>query len=176
MSKYVKDLFRGELDRKFADVEDFVIVSTTGVNGNENNELRGVLKEKGIKLTTVKNSIMRRSLESLNRTAAMSLFLAGPCTVAYGGDSIVDVAKECSDWAKKIEVISLKGAFVDGSVMDEEGAEALAKMPSRSELLGAIVMLSNAPGANVAGAIASPGGIIAGCIESLVEKLEKEAA
>lgn len=175
MSKYVKDLFRGELDRKFADVEDFVIVSTTGVNGNENNELRGVLKEKGIKLTTVKNSIMRRSLESLNRTAAMSLFLAGPCTVAYGGDSIVDVAKELSNWSKKIKSIKFRGAFVDGEILDADGTDALSKMPNLSELQSTIVLLANSPGANVAGAITGAGGVIAGCIKSLVEKLEEAA-
>jgi len=176
MSKYVKDLVQKELENRFKDVTDFLVLNTKGVGGNDNNEMRGVLKEKGIKLSVVKNIMMRRSLEKKDLAAAASLFLAGPCTVAFGGDSIVDVAKECSDWAKKIEVISLKGAFVDGSVMDEEGAEALAKMPSRLELLGAVVMLSNTPGANVAGAIAGPGGVIAGCIKSLVEKLEKEAA
>jgi len=176
MSKYVKDLVQKELENRFKDVADFLVLSTKGVGGNDNNEMRGALKEKGIKLSVVKNVIMRRSLEKMDLAAAASLFMAGPCTVAYGGDSIVDVAKECSEWAKKIEVISLRGAFVDNSVMDEDGAEALAKMPSRSELLASVVMLSSTPGANVAGAIASPGGIIAGCIKSLVEKLEKEAA
>ena len=139
--------------------------------------MRGVLKSKGIKLNVVKNSVMRQALEGLDKSAAVSLFLAGPCTVAYGGDSVVDVAKEVVEWAKsnRVEVISLNGAFVDGEVMDADGAKALSTMPSRTELQGRIVMLAQSPGANVAGAIVGGGGLIAGCIKSLIEKLEEAA-
>ena len=176
MSKYVKGLLENELAKKFENVDDFLVVVTKGVDGNENNEMRGVLKEKSIKLTVVKNALMRRCLNGLGKSAAASLFLTGPCVVAYGGDSVVDVAKELAGWARKIEAVSLKGAFVDGVAMDADGAIALSKMPSRAELQGKIVMLAQSPGANVAGAVAGPGGLIAGCIKSLVEKLEKEAA
>ena len=163
------------MESKFADITDFVVVETKGVGGNANNEMRGVLKEKGVKLSVVTNSMMRRALDSLGRGEATELFAIGPCSVAYGGDSVVDVAKEMAIWVKKLDSVVFKGAFVDGTVIDAEGAKALAKMPSRIELQGAIVMLAKSPGANVAGAIAGPGGRIAGCIKSLVEKLEEAA-
>ena len=59
--------------------------------------------------------------------------------------------------------------------MDAEGVKALANLPNRSELQGMILLLSRSPGANVAGAVVGPGGIIAGCIKSLVDKLEEAA-
>jgi large subunit ribosomal protein L10 len=118
---------------------------------------------------------MRRALEGKDMSSAVSLFLAGPCTVAYGGDSVVDIAKECVDWSKKVEAIGFKGGFVDGSVMDAEGVMVLAKLPNRSELQGTILLLARSPGAKVAGAVAGPGGIIAGCIKRLVESLEEAA-
>lgn len=175
MSKYIKGLLQKELEQKFAEVDDFLVLDTRGVNGNENNELRGALKGKGIKLTVVKNVLMRQALEGKGLSSAVSLFLAGPCTVAYGGDSVVDIAKECANWSKKVEAIGFKGAFVDGSVMDAEDAKALAKLPNRSELQGIILVLAQSPGAKVAGAIVSPGGIIAGCIKRLVDKFEEAA-
>ena len=175
MSKYVKGVVQKELEQKFAEVNDFLVLDTRGVNGNENNELRGVLKGKGIKLTVVKNVLMRRALEGKGLSSAVSLFLAGPCTVAYGGDSVVDIAKECVGWSKKVEAIGFKGGFVDGSVMDAEEVKALAKLPNRSELQGIILLLARSPGANVAGAVAGPGGIIAGCIKSLADKVEEAA-
>ncbi len=176
MSKYVKELLQKELECKFAGAGHFLVIETKGVNGNENNEMRGALKAKGSKLTVVKNALMRRALKSLGVSGAVSLFSGGPCTVAYGGDSIVDATKEITNWGKKINVIKLKGAFVDGEVMDADHAKALAKMPSRAELQGMVVMLAGSCGANVAGTIAASGSIIASCVNSLVEKLEKEAA
>ena len=177
MSKYVKGLFQDELKNKFSEVDDFLVISTKGLNGNDNNAMRGFLKSKGIKLSVVKNSAMRNALEGLGKSAAVSLFLAGACTVAYGGDSVVDVAREVVEWAKSngVEVISLNGAFVDGEVLGADSAKSLSTMPNRAELHGRIVMLVQSPGATVAGAIAGPGGLIAGCIKSLIEKL-KEAA
>ena len=175
MSKYVKGLLQQELEKKFSGVSEFLVLETRGVDGNENNEMRGVLKEKGINLSVVKNAMMCRAMQSMEMDGANALFQAGPSAVAYGGDSVVDVAKEVNDWVKKIEAIKFKGAFVDGSAVDADGAAALAKMKSRVELQGDVVMLANAPGSKLAGAIAAPGGIIAGCIEALVEKLEEAA-
>jgi large subunit ribosomal protein L10 len=173
MSRFVKESFQSELEKRFADVSDFVVLDTKGIGGNDNNEMRGELKKKGIKVAIVKNALMRRAVENMDMAAASSLFMAGPCAVAYGGDSVVDVAKEMSDWAKKLkDVISLKGAYVDGVPLDEAGAIELSKMPNRVELQGAIVMLANSPGRQVAGAIAGPGGIIAGCIKAIADKDE----
>lgn len=175
MSKYVKGLLQQELEKKFSDVSEFLVLETRGVDGNANNEMRGVLKEKGINLTIVKNAMMCRSLESLKMDSATALFQAGPSAVAYGGDSVVDVAKAINDWVKKIEAVKFKGAYIDGSAVDAAGAAALAKMKTRIELQGDVVMLANSPGSNLAGAIAGPGGAIAGCIKSLIEKLEEAA-
>ncbi|MCD6393674.1 MAG: 50S ribosomal protein L10 [Planctomycetes bacterium] len=176
MSTYVKGLFQKELEKKFEAVDDFLVVDTKGVGGNDNNEMRGALKAKGIRLAVVKNAMMSRALEGLGKPSAKSLFEVGPKAVAYGGDSIVDVAKEIAEWGKKLEVVSIEGAFVDGEVLDTDSAMALSKMPNRIELQGAVVMLANSPGRRIAGGLIGPGGIIAGCIKGLVEKLEKEAA
>jgi large subunit ribosomal protein L10 len=88
---------------------------------------------------------------------------------------VVDVAKEVVGWAKKIKAITPKGAYVDGMLMAGDGVKELSKMPTRVELQGQVVQLALTPGANVAGALLGPGGVIAGCIESVIEKLEEAA-
>ncbi len=177
MSKFVKQLVQAQLDKKMAeqDVRDFMVVSTKGVGGVDNNVMRGALKEKGIRVLVVKNSLFARALRDRKMDAAAQLF-SGPCAIVYGGDSIVDVAKEMQVWLRKVPAVELKGAFVDGALFDAKGAGLLSTMPTRVELQAKVVSCVLSPGARVAGALKGPAGVIAGCLKSIIEKAEKQAA
>jgi large subunit ribosomal protein L10 len=177
MSKYVKELIQSELEQKIVNgnVKEFIVLSIKGVDGNSNNEMRGSLKEKGVEVFVVKNSLFRRALRSQEMVDACDLF-AGPCAVAIGGDSIVDAAKELTDWGKKVKALQMKGAYLDGTTLDEAGAVNLAKMPTRKELQAQIAGIIMSPAAQVAGAVVGQGSGIAGCIKTIIENAEKDAA
>jgi large subunit ribosomal protein L10 len=177
MSQYIKGLVQNELEKRFSGVPDFMVVSTVGLDGINNNILRGKLKTQGVRMTVVKNALMRRAMDGLGRSAAGSLFESGPCTVVYGADSVVDVAKELLDCCTKLKLkaVVVRGAFVDGQALDARNASELSKMPNRAEMHGRLAATALAPGAKVAGAIVASGSKIAGCLKSLIEKLEKAA-
>jgi large subunit ribosomal protein L10 len=177
MSLFIKNQIQNDYEKKFDGVTEFVVIDTTGISGLDNNLFRGEMKKKNMHLSVVKNSLMRLALKKKGMENAGQVFQSGPCVVVYGGDSVIDVAKEVLVWGKKFKAIKPKGAYVDGCVMKGDNAvAALSKMPTRAELQGQIVQIALTPGSTLASAILSPGSAIAGCLKTMIENKEKEAA
>jgi len=174
MSKKINGLMEQEFKTHFDGVNEMLVVSLRGIKGTDNNQMRGDLLSKQIKVKVVKNSLAARAFEQLGAKGIKDI-LTGPCAVVYGGESIVDVAKELVDWDKKLDTFEIKGGLLEGEILDAKGAKGLSKLPSRSELQGQVVTLAQSPGSRLASAIGSPAGAIAGCIKALVEKLEDAA-
>jgi len=171
MSKPVKNLLRKEIAKRLDGVRDVAVVSVVGIDGNTNNRLRGELLDKGIRVMVVKNAMARQAFEDLGLGEAAGL-LDGPCAVAYGGDSVVDMVREIMDRAKGIPELQVVGAYMEGEVFGPERVDELSKYPTRTEALGNLSRAATSPGAKLAGALIGPGGVIAGILKTLEERDE----
>ena len=134
MSKKIKGFIQQEYQANYQDVSECLVVSLRGLSGVGNNELRGDLLAKNIRLNVVKNSLARRAFAELGR-GGIGQLLTGPCAIAFGGDSIVDLAKVMVEWSKKFDALEIKGGYLDDKVLYAQAAEALSKMPNRQELI-----------------------------------------
>lgn len=171
MSKKIKQLICDELSQRLADVEACLVIDPTKLDGTTANNLRGELARADVTLLHVKNSLARRALADLPLAPVASL-LEGPCSLAFGGESIVDVAKMLVEKTKQLP-LEIKGAVMEGNALDAKGAVNLSKLPSKGELRAQIVSQVLSPGSKLAGALVAFGGI-AQIIKGRIEQLEKQ--
>ncbi len=173
MSKTVKEFMMRDYKSLFEGVEDALLVSVRGVEANDNNRMRLGLQEKGIRITVVRNNLAKRafadsSLEGLND------LLDGPTALAYGGETVVDAARELVKWAKEVQQLELKGAILDGELFEgAAGVQRLSDFPTRDEAQAQVVTLVLSPARNLVGGILGPGSSLASIVKSIEEKLEK---
>jgi large subunit ribosomal protein L10 len=174
MSKFVKNLEIREYRKRFGGAAEVLIVNVVGMEATETNKLRLLLRKKGIDLQVVKNTLAAKVLKESGHSGVESALL-GSSAVVWGGEDVVSLAREITDWSKKIEKLTVKGGSVGGQTLDAKGVDALSKLPSRVELLGQIVGMILSPGANIAGALLGPGGTLAGQIKQKAEPEETPA-
>ena len=172
MSKLVKEYMTQELRRRYGSLDSAVWVEFIGCDGITTNQFRRSLREKQIRLEVVRNRIFRRAVAE-GPLAPLAERMAGPSAILTGGESVVDIAKALEEWLPKIEGLKLKGAVLEGELLDEQTVQRLSKMPTKKELQARIAGCIASPAARVAGAIASGGSRVAACVKTLIEKLEK---
>ncbi len=173
MSKPVKELLRKELINRLEGVDSLAIVDLTGIDGQTNYLIRGRLRDKGISLTVVKNSLARQAFKLVGLDSACEL-LDGPCALVCGGDSVVDVVRELLDIGTETEQLEVKGAVLEGEAYGADRIAELSKYPTRDEALANVVACALAPGARLAGALKGPAGKIAALIKAIEEKCDSD--
>lgn len=173
MSKAVKSMVMDDYRGRLGDRTDAVVVTLKGVNAIANNQLRLALAKKNMHLTMIRNSLFLKTFEGTG-LAALAPVLSGSNVVAYGGESVVDVAREIIEVIKKLKDIELKGAVLDGQLFTgKDGVEALSKFPTRDEAIARNITLILSPGRKLLGAVKGPGGRLMGIVKAIEEKLEK---
>jgi large subunit ribosomal protein L10 len=176
MSRLLKNLIVDEIAGTLEGLEGVIVAGFEGLTVEHSEILRGMLAEHELGMTVVKNALAAHALERVGMGPASSL-MEGQSAFFYGrNDGTITVTRVLADFSKKTKsnAVKIRGGFLDGTLLDAEQATGLAKLPTRTEMIGQVAAQARTPGAKLAGAILGPGGRIAACIESLAEKLEKE--
>lgn len=173
MSKPMKGLLINDYQKRLDGVQDALVISIRGVNALDNNAMRNDLAKKDIRITVVRNNLARHAFAE-SPLGSLAPILEGPSALAYGAESVVDVARELIDWAKKLENLELKGAILEGQLYEgKAGVEKLSKMPTRDEAIAQAVTLILSPARNLVSSVLGPGRTLASVVKAVEEKLEK---
>ncbi|MHA0857669.1 50S ribosomal protein L10 [Paenibacillus sp. CMAA1364] len=126
-----------------------VVADYRGLNVTQITELRKQLREAGIEMSVLKNSLLRRATAATELTE-LDEILVGPSVVVFGAEDVVAPAKILNDFAKKNTALEIKGAVVEGKVVSVDQIKALAELPSRDGLLSMLLSVLQAPVRNFA--------------------------
>lgn len=174
MSKLVKNLLVDDLKSRLDSVGEVIVLSLGPLDAQKTTQLRKTLRGKKIHLKMVKNSLVRRATLGGPLSPAFTK-TEGMLAIAWGGEDVVDLAKELDrlSSAKEYEGLEFRGGALDGARLDASEVKAVAKWPSRSEQLSILSGQISSLASILAGQIGSMGGVLAGQISSHVEGLEK---
>ena len=175
MSKKVKNLITKELGEKFKGVESVAVINPRGIAATKNNQIRRRLRDKGLRMTVVKNTLAKRAVGDESKLKGFDQLLDGPSAVIYGEASISIIARLLMDEKKTDEKIELRGIFFDGEVYaGEKGVEKVSKFPTREEAIGKLVSALRGPGAQLAAALRGPGGTLGALLKAIEEKAKEK--
>ncbi|NRC77370.1 50S ribosomal protein L10 [Enterococcus faecalis] len=137
---------------KFESAALVVIVDYRGLTVEEVTNLRKQLRDAGVEMKVIKNSILSRAAKKVGLDGLDEVF-TGPTAVAFSNDDVVAPAKIIDEFAKDAKALEIKGGVIEGKVSSVEQITALAKLPNREGLLSMLLSVLQAPVRNVAYAV-----------------------
>lgn len=168
MDRAQKEQLVGELGQIFQSSGVVVVAHYAGLTVAEMQNLRAQMREVGGAVRVAKNTLAKIALEGTPAAPIASL-LSGMTVLAYSEDPVA-AAKVADKFAKTNDKFVILGGAMGGTKLDTAGVAAVAKMPSREELIAQIVSCIGAPASNIAGAIGAPASNIAGILKTLEER------
>ncbi|MCB1158734.1 MAG: 50S ribosomal protein L10 [Leptospiraceae bacterium] len=154
MANPTKERILAELKTSLESKPNFILVSYSGLNVQNMEDLRSQLRESGAQMKVIKNNVFLRALkESSSHTGKDIQFgqeYFGPLAAVFSDENLPKIAKVCKDYAKTNEKLVLKLGYFDGEVLDKNGVEGIAGLPSKEDLLSIIGRGLNTPAQKIA--------------------------
>jgi len=162
-----------ELSEKFAKVQVAIVAEFNKLDVLTVTALRKKLRDAKIDYKVVKNTLAKRAAKGTSVEKLESL-LAGPTALVMGYEDPVSAAKLLTEFIEKEpkakDNIKVRGALVEGNVVDAKGVTALSKMPGLPELRATILRMINTPATQLARVVQAPGAQLARVIQARVDK------
>ena len=160
------------ISAQLEETPNFYITDIAGLDAEKTSALRKACFEAGVKLVVVKNTLLTKALEKVEKADAdLVSVLEGSTSVMFTetGKAPAVLIKE---FRKSCDKPVLKAAYVEGCVyVGDNQLETLCNIKSREELIGDIVSLLQSPAKNVISALqGNAGQKVAGIVKALEER------
>lgn len=135
----------GGLKNKLDDMKSAVFVNFSGIPVKEINTLRNTCKDENIGYVVAKKTLLKKVLTEKGFTDIKDDNFSGEVATVIGFEDEIAPAKLISAFAKDHDKMKILGGVLEGAIIDESKVKALAKLPSKQELLAKTVGSIAAP-------------------------------
>ncbi len=132
-----------EVSGAINDANTAILAEYRGLSVAQMTDLRAKARAAQVYFKVVKNTLARRAVDGSQFECLKDQFV-GPIAFALSADP-VSVAKVLSEFAKENEQLIIKAGAMEGKLITLEEVKALAKLPSREELLAKLLGTMQAP-------------------------------
>ncbi len=133
-----------EIKEKFSKAKTLAFVDYRGITVDEDTAMRRKFREAGCEYKVYKNRLMLKALSDLGIECSANYF-EGTTAVAIGYEDEVAPAKILCDTISKTKKMAIKFGILNGVSVSAENIEALAKLPSKEELIAKLLGTLNNP-------------------------------
>lgn len=144
-----------EIKEKFSNAKTLAFVDYRGINVEEDTAMRRAFRAQGCEYKVYKNRLMLKALTDLGINCSPSYF-EGSTAVAIGYDDEVAPAKILSDTIDKIKKMTIKFGVLNGAPVSAEEINALAKLPSKEELIAKLLGTLNNTASSLCRVLVAP--------------------
>jgi large subunit ribosomal protein L10 len=131
----------------FEGAASVVIVHCIGLTVAESTDLRNKMRNENCNFKVTKNRIARIALKD-TKYQHMDTMFKGPTAIGSSKDPVM-AAKILVDFAKENEKLVIIGGGLEEKSLSKTDVEALAKLPSLTDLRGKLVGLLQAPASKI---------------------------
>ena len=141
MNRSQKEEVINTLREELGGAASIVVTDVSGMDVESVNELRGLLRAKGVRYQVAKNTLIRRAIAD-SSVEAMAPLPTGPTAMAWHPEEPATAAKIIKGFAKENDKLTVRGGYIDGDTMEGDAAiAALSEMPSKDELRAKVLGL-----------------------------------
>lgn len=126
----------------------------TGMSVAKMEVLRGQIRQADGALHVTKNTLLRYALEQAGKPVPDAL-LNGQVATGFALGEAPVLAKTLVDFARKEDLLKLRGGVLGDRLIDAAQVDSLAKLPSLDELRAQILGMIRTPAQNVTSAVAN---------------------
>jgi large subunit ribosomal protein L10 len=144
-----------------------------GLSVSEMEDLRQRIKGLGAQVRVIKNRLAIKYFEKEKKDYGRDLF-SGPMAVAFADDNFIEVAKTMVDFEKENDKVEIKAGFIEQTFADKDKVRAVAKLPSKDQLMAQLAFSISMPLKKMGLALSAPLRNMLILMNNLKDKKEKE--